>query len=241
MAELMAPNPCKTEPGERRKVPYLSAYSSAQAAAFANVPKATIYRALRQGQLSHAPQELRGESPRITHAELVTWMDSRGFPVPQNKQPDAPKPTQALMPLTPIKAARLMEVDVKIIMAAIDGHALEASGPDRRSLKITHAALEAWDRKGRPMWMRPSDPVSYHARLLVGDLVADNELSAKAVADVAERMRLPRTITHSMIRGDLAHASIHALTCLAGVLDQMLGRTVGLEELIEVWRPEEKS
>lgn len=236
----MAPDPCKTKPGERRKAPYLSAYSSAQAAEFANVPKATVYRALRLGQMSHAPQELRGEPPRISHAELVRWMDTRDFPVPQNKQPDPPKPAPVLMPLTPLKAARLMDVDVKTIMAAIDGYALDAAGPNRQSLKITYAALEAWDRKGRPMWLRQPDPVVYQVRLLVGDLVADNELSAKAVADAAERMRLPRTITHSIIRGDIAHASVHALTCLAGVLDRMLGRTIGLEELIEIWRPEEE-
>ncbi|OLV20133.1 helix-turn-helix domain-containing protein [Deinococcus marmoris] len=229
-------DPCKTKSGERRKVPYYDVYGTSDAAAFANVPKSTVYRAIRLGQLTPLPDKYGPAT--IAHAELVRWMDTRDFPVPQNKQPDPPKPKQVLMPLTPVKAARLMDVDVKTIMAAIDGHALEATGPDRRSLKIAHAALDTWDRNGRPMWVRQPEPVAYGVRLLVGGLVADNELSAKAVADAAERMGLPRTITHSMIRGDLAHASVTALTCLAGVLDQMLGRTLGLEELIEVWRPE---
>ncbi|GGO41167.1 hypothetical protein GCM10008949_51590 [Deinococcus humi] len=55
--------------------------------------------------------------------------------------------------------------------------------------------------------------------------------------------RLHPSIARQRFQADLDRFSgaAHELTCLADMLDQMLGRTIGLKELHESCEPEEKS
>lgn len=88
-SKLNGINPCKTRPGEVRIVAYQADYSSAEAAAFANVPKPTVYRGMREGHLPKI-EEIPGH-PRIKHEALIRWMEQRGFPVPNAKRGTAPR------------------------------------------------------------------------------------------------------------------------------------------------------
>ena len=142
-AKKNGPSPCRTQPGEIRRVRYHALYSSADAAEFANVPKATVYHAMREGRLK-TQSDVPGH-PRIEHTELLRWMEERGFPVPlDGGGPRPPKP-DALVPL--LEAAREASVDPDDLRQAIAAGLVPAS----RQKRIRRVDLTAWITKGRPL------------------------------------------------------------------------------------------
>ena len=132
-------NPCRTQPGEQRKVQHQDLYTSAAAASFANVPNATVYHALREGRLHRKGDFIR-------HADLLRWMQARGFPVPEDL-PVSPGLKRRLTLREASVEAGVSEAHLKL---AIRGGRLNAHAPGTPSRwRIDNADLNAWIRGGR--------------------------------------------------------------------------------------------
>lgn len=228
----MPKNPLKSTGTKVRRMRYHPLYSSAEAAEFADVPKATVYRAMRLGQLPTA-ESVPGH-PRISHEALVTWMDERGFPVPQEAivLPDRLAP--ARQPMTPIQAARYAKVSRERIISAINGGALKAIGPTlpRQQPRIRQEALDAWVQGGKLMAVARPRLEAHSITNHLPEFVQSHELSPKLIADQGERLRLPRSMTLALLRGNLDHLNMYNLAVLLPVLSGMIGRPVALGEVV---------
>ena len=181
-------NPCRTQPGEVRRVQYHEVYSSAHAADFANVPEATVYRAMRVGKLS-ADAGLT-HRPRILHADLVAWMQDRGFPVPLDGGGPPPPSPDALVPLT--DAAREAQVAPDELRAAIHARLVPASAQKR----VRRRDLNAWIQAGCPLpaplpVALGSRQVRLLERMLAGEVLRRNgwgwAIGDQGISDVTVR------------------------------------------------------
>ncbi|GAA4015909.1 hypothetical protein GCM10022631_30230 [Deinococcus rubellus] len=144
-------NPCLTSPGSVRRFRYFEHYTSKNAADFANVPKATVYRAMRVGQLATIAVDY-DEAPKITHGELVRWMQERGFPVPEQARVPMPRPLKAPIisqKMNVRQAAELAQVTGLLIEAAIDGGALPCKRFRNNQVVIERDELRVWLRGGK--------------------------------------------------------------------------------------------
>lgn len=158
----MPPNPCRTQPGERRRVPHQELYSSAEAATFANVPNATVYRAMREQQLPFT-EPVDGH-PRITHEALTRWMKQRKFPVPR----DLPRPPEPVGPhfLTWGEAAAETGCTIDDLKGAAAVGLLRVQVVSKRTVRLTRPDLDAWITAGRPR-ATPSPPRLNRAEVAV--------------------------------------------------------------------------
>lgn len=225
-------NPCRTKPGEKRRVEYQEMYSSADAAAFANVPKPTVYRALREGQL-RADAGIEGH-PRILHADLIKWMQARGFPVPADRITAPAKAAPVRTPMTPGQAAKEAGVTREHIVSAINYGGLRTIPPTLpgRQPRITQAALEDWRMKGKPRNVRRPALEAYVLRNNLPEFIKAHELTPKLIADRAEFLGLDRYTTLALLRGNTEHARMSVLACLLPVLSEQVGRAVHLYEIM---------
>jgi len=122
-------------------VEYQLVYRSGEAAAFANVPNAAVYRALREDQL-RAMRVFEGGPRRITHENLVAWITTRGFPIPGPIPARPEKPLRTTAPMTPKAAAKLLGLKPERLQAAIMCGALKAA--HGLQPRVSQSDLDAW-------------------------------------------------------------------------------------------------
>lgn len=237
-------NPCRTQPGEIRRVEYHDIYSSAEAAAFANVPKATVYRAIREGHLN-APELIPGH-PRIGHAELLRWMNERDFPIPQ---PFVRRESRDDL-LTLTGAARLARVSLDhaweatearmLTPARAEGHDVQDCGVDEPLPERTHAryrrtTVEAWRDSGALIACPQIPRMAWRPR--VREYMTERGLTAALVAARSGGV-LHRGIVQGMMNGTSEYCTFPNMLMLASVLEVVTGERPQPSQLWE-WVPGE--
>lgn len=229
LAKKNGRNPCRTQPGEIRRVRYHAIYSSANAAEFANVPKATVYHAMREGKLK-AQTRVPGH-PRIEHAELLRWMEERDFPIPKPLALRSPR--DELLTLT--GAARLARVSLDHVWEATEARQLAPAHeddrkvwdwdsatplPDRTEVRYRRGTVEAWRGRGTPIAHPQVRRLVWRSQ--VGDYMRKQGLTAALLAARTGNV-LPRGIIQGMINGSAEFCTFENIIILASLLETETG------------------